>query len=363
MHLVALWARPLDIALSVLTVDHGLRVDSASEARRVAGWAGSLGIHHHVLIWQGEKPKTGLQAKARTARYDLMATWCKDNGADGLMTGHTMDDQAETVVMRMRRTNSPESIASIRPMMEWNGLRVFRPLLGLRRETLRSFLTAQNLIWIDDPSNENHAFERVRVRKELHGQNPEALANMAEDALGLANDIADKANMLLRSATIHPEGYFAVPREVLADATVAEAVIRKLLGSLGGSVTERSEREKLVAWCLDTGGSRRTLGGVLVNQRQRDILFIREPGRIAFAPDRVPESGTLVWDGRFVISAAPGTLVSAACRLPGIQPMENVPRVVSDGLPAIVFKSKKPQLAHLLMQTGMRVSFPAKPLS
>ena len=115
------------LRLSVLTVDHRLRAASAAEARQVGQWAAALGLSHHILEWAGEpKPKTGIQAAARAARYGLMAAWCRANGAELLLTGHTLDDQAETVAMRMARTASPDSLAGIRPLGDWQGLPLVR---------------------------------------------------------------------------------------------------------------------------------------------------------------------------------------------------------------------------------------------
>ena len=127
------WARTNhpDLALTVLTVDHRLRSEAAEEAAMVGSWAAGFGLPHHVLPWGDEpKPATGIQAAARAARYGLMSDWCRNNGATALLTAHTLDDQAETVLMRLSRTTSPESLAGIRTLGSWDGLPILRPLLG-----------------------------------------------------------------------------------------------------------------------------------------------------------------------------------------------------------------------------------------
>ena len=130
MHLAKSWAdaNHPDLKLSILTVDHGLRPESAGEAEQVGEWAGAMGLSHHVLAWGGPKPETGLQARAREARYGLMAQWCRDNDAGLLLTAHTLDDQAETVLMRLERSLSPGSLAGIAAEGSWDGLRLLRPL-------------------------------------------------------------------------------------------------------------------------------------------------------------------------------------------------------------------------------------------
>ncbi|NJO35566.1 MAG: tRNA lysidine(34) synthetase TilS [Rhodospirillales bacterium] len=124
-----------------------------------------MGVAHVTLIWKGGKPRTGIQAAAREARYGLMTEWCRANGATRLLTAHTQDDQAETVLMRLARTSSIESLAGIARHGAWEGVAVFRPLLGVAKSELRQFLAGLGQSWIDDPSNEDERFERVRVRK------------------------------------------------------------------------------------------------------------------------------------------------------------------------------------------------------
>ena len=192
LQLAAQWAKD-SVKISVLTVDHGLRPEAAAEANKVAAWCDSLVLDHHTLRWEGMKPKTGLQAKARTARYDLMGNWCKANGVKFLLTGHTLDDQAETVLMRQARTDTAESLAGIWETADWAGVKLFRPLLGQSRSDLRAYLKSLGQPWIDDPSNLDTRFERVRVRRSLADETKPDQRKME-----LA-DIADKAGREARA--------------------------------------------------------------------------------------------------------------------------------------------------------------------
>ena len=207
------------IKISVLTVDHGLRPEAAAEAVKVAEWCARLGLEHHTLRWEGTKPKTGLQAKARAARYDLLSAWCKANGVTYLLTGHTMDDQAETVLMRQQRTDTAESLAGIWETAVWDGVKVFRPLLGQSRADLRAYLASLGQPWIDDPSNSDTRFERVRVRQALAQEGrPDLqkieLADIAEKAGRAARALSPCHRTMDRRATHvlsrrlwrHPEG-------------------------------------------------------------------------------------------------------------------------------------------------------------
>ena len=154
----------------VLTVDHGLRASSAKDAKQVAAWARKAGLKAHVLTWRGKKPKTGLEAAAREARYRLMGAWLAKRGIATLFVGHNQDDQAETFLQRLARGSGLDGLAGMRAHAPWPSpdfpqLGVTRPLLGLRREDLRAYLKAQGQAWLEDPMNQDDSFDRVKMRK------------------------------------------------------------------------------------------------------------------------------------------------------------------------------------------------------
>lgn len=144
------------------TVDHGLRPESAAEARWVADMCAARGVPHHTLT--PETPITGsLQAGARRARYALLDAWREREGATCVMTAHHADDQAETLIMRLNRGAGVGGLAGIRAI---NG-RVVRPLLGWRRAELQAIVDAAGLTALRDPSNEDMRFDRARFRRHL----------------------------------------------------------------------------------------------------------------------------------------------------------------------------------------------------
>lgn len=312
------------LLLSVLTVDHGLRTASAEEAAMVGRWASALGIHHHVLRWEGPKPETGLQARARAARYRLLTCWCKSEGAGLLLTGHTQDDQAETVLMRLSRTLSPESLAGIPLHGAWDEVPLFRPLLGATRAALRAHLSGIGQGWVDDPSNADPRFERVRVRtslvtRESPGITRERLAALAEASARTATLLERCARTWMsRHVQEDMAGVCHVPGEafnVLPSALRMRILAHVIRHFGGGGQPEADELRRLLEWLAagpGQGAPRCTLGGALLGLRRRGFWITREAGRIDPRPLIVPESGTALWDARFRITAPPGARVTAA---------------------------------------------------
>ncbi|HZD25370.1 MAG TPA: tRNA lysidine(34) synthetase TilS, partial [Alphaproteobacteria bacterium] len=117
------WARRRGGVATALTVDHGLRPEAAAEARRVGRWLAARGIPHRILRWRGDKPATAVQAKARAARYALLADWCRRHGVLHLLTAHHRGDQAETVLMRLAHGSGVDGLAGMARQRRLEGLR------------------------------------------------------------------------------------------------------------------------------------------------------------------------------------------------------------------------------------------------
>lgn len=147
-----------------LTVNHHLRPSSTREAAFVAEVMKVHGIEHHILEWTSEKPKTGIEEAARIARYQLLTDWCKQNGIKVLLTAHHQHDQAETFLMRLKRGSGLEGLCSMRAVCEKNGITVARPLLHTAPETMRQYLMARGIKWVEDESNIDTKYLRNRIR-------------------------------------------------------------------------------------------------------------------------------------------------------------------------------------------------------
>jgi tRNA(Ile)-lysidine synthase len=158
------WAAARGGRVVALIVDHGLRAGSDREAASTCDLLGRLGIEAVVLRWVGEKPKSGLQAAARTERYRLLQGECRRRGILHLLLAHHVDDQVETVTMRAARGSGPDGLAGMAAVVERRDVRLLRPLLAVPRSRLTATLVTRGIDWIDDPSNADLRFERARLR-------------------------------------------------------------------------------------------------------------------------------------------------------------------------------------------------------
>jgi tRNA(Ile)-lysidine synthase len=183
MWLAARWRRALSRGpqLIAVTVDHGLRPEAAREARDVKRLAGALDVPHRTLRWTGAKPKTGLPAAARAARYQLLAKAARASGATHVLTAHTRDDQAETLLMRMLRGSGIAGLAAMARETEREGLWLARPLLDIPKSRLVATLGRAKIAFADDPTNRDSNFTRPRLRALMP-----ALAEEGGDSRNLA---------------------------------------------------------------------------------------------------------------------------------------------------------------------------------
>src|SRR5580692_10689140 len=150
--------------LIAVTVDHGLRAEAAHEARDVKRLARTLELPHRTLRWHGTKPKAGLPAAAREVRYRLLAQAARQSGATHILTAHTRDDQAETVLMRLLRGSGIAGLAAMARQSERDGVRLARPFLNVSKSQLLATLRKARIAFADDPTNRDVNFTRPRLR-------------------------------------------------------------------------------------------------------------------------------------------------------------------------------------------------------
>ena len=180
-----------------LTVNHNLRPSAEDEAQYVARIMKNHHIEHHILHWTEEKPQTGIEEAARSARYNLLFDWCREHNVKVLMTAHHLNDQAETFLMRLQRGSGLEGLCCMREVTERNGITVVRPLLYVSPASLKTYLTQKNIRWIQDESNSDTHYLRNRIRAFLPQMeaaaqiSPHCLASTAQ-RLQSAEDYIEK---------------------------------------------------------------------------------------------------------------------------------------------------------------------------
>ena len=299
--------KALRAPLLAVTVDHALRAGSASEARDVARLCAAHGIAHRTMAWTGPKPATGVAAAAREARYRLLSVAAKEAGVDRIVTAHTADDQAETVLMRQARTEiraarQDRGLAGMAPatLYDWRTW-IVRPLLGVRRADLRAFLRGRGVNWIEDPTNVNEAFERPRIRAALRGQAPGRLAAVlavASRAAAKREAVSRRAARLVTAFASRPAAGLIRLDPAFADTDREAAVIslRALLATVGGTAFLPDEAR--TAALFDRIGSARfcaTLSRTVVDGRRAGIFLHRERRGL---PAAAKAADGMVWDGR-----------------------------------------------------------------
>lgn len=314
MHAAARW-RDVSISqtrLFAATIDHGLRPESRSEAEFVAAAADKLGLSHCILGWQGEKPASGLQNAARNARYGLLAAFATDNNLTAIVTAHTQEDQAETLMMRLARGSGLDGLAGMAAVTTTGGITIVRPLLDISKVRLKAFLRSIGESWIEDPSNTDIRFERVRVRRALgvlrkQGFDTRAIALSAK-RLGRAKDACALAAAAFAASHIEvfPEGWarlsFAALK--LAPDEIALHVLSKALAGFGGGArpVRLSKIEALHAALLKADDGKWTLGGCVVRLAKNQITIVREQGRLTDVDSLLAPGDKAIWDGRFEVS-------------------------------------------------------------
>lgn len=308
------WAVGYGGQVTALIVDHRLRAESGIEARQASDWAAAHGVEAHILT-RDDGPLAGnLQAEARTARYRLMQDRCREMGVLHLALAHHRDDQAETLLQRLARGSGVDGLAAMAEVTETPSVRLLRPLLSVPRARLAATLAARGQAHIEDPSNSDETYQRVRLRRALpklaaEGMSAERLAATARRMGRARAALEDAATALLaQSAAIYPEGYCRLdPVGLLAaPEEIGLRAFARTLAAIGGRIyTPRLERLERLFAAIGDGrlGRGRTLAGCRILPRTGHLLICREVSAIE---DVAAAEGEVVWDGRYRVRFGSG---------------------------------------------------------
>lgn len=293
--------------LIAVTIDHKLRPESAREALSVKTACVRLEVEHQTLEWVGDKPVTGVQSAARHTRRTLLAQAAAKYRAELVLTGHTLDDQRETIVMRMKRGPGPGLAGIALASYAFSdsgvgeGIWFARPLLTVTRSALQGFLGAKGVSWIEDPSNDNEVYERVSVRKELASLPQQSLMALDQRQQAVAANrqiVAAVAAKLMDNFSVQTAPGLIRLMPDFFNATASEAmhiVLRTLLAFVAGN--SGLAHEDAARKVSDTAARFFSqpdhkpinigLGGALANIRKQGVYLMQEqrrgrPNRLAF---------------------------------------------------------------------------------
>lgn len=285
--------------LAVATVDHGLRAEAALEADQVATLCKRFGLRHETLTWRIFSAATENRSKtsareAREGRYDLLTRHAQSIGAGAVVLGHTLDDQAETILMRALRMNDSSStrgLAGMAAISSYGQTKLLRPLLNTSRQNLRDYLRATGESWIDDPSNEDTAHERVRVRMALQSRSclpaMVQIARLADVSARSRGWINEQIAKTIKTNVSWPKpdrieiGLSAMPpRPVLTQMLCA------LLQISGGQVFPVAERkiQDVVNAAIAGKRFRKTVGKCLIEINSQSLILRPEHRRTDTKP-------------------------------------------------------------------------------
>jgi tRNA(Ile)-lysidine synthase len=335
LHLMARAAPHAGWSLHAVTVDHRLRPEAADEAAFVGRVCAGLGVPHDVLVWDHGQIQGNLMQAASAARYGLMAAWARETGVGLVCLAHTADDQAETFLMGLSRAAGLDGLTGMRQDFTVDGVAFRRPFLMLTRAELRSYLTRQNLRWIDDPSNDNDRFTRVKARRALKALKPlgitvDRLSGVIHN-LSMAQGVVQQAVARAGTETV-AEIAGSLHFDHRSFRSCGTEVQRRLLIAMvrwiGGTQHPPREAKILALGMALDQRKDATLGGVRFRWQGDTCTVTREARACGGA---VPANQ--VWDGRWSVTGATGEI-----RALGAAGLRQCPDWRATGLPRHVLE-------------------------
>lgn len=316
LHLMAQAGAMRRWTVHAVTVDHGLRPEAADEARFVAAACARIGVAHTVLHWRREAETGNLQDQARLGRYAVMTIWARGQGITHMVLGHTADDQAETFLMGLAREAGIDGLVGMRHVWTADGVKWVRPFLVQERVDLRDYLERRAIGWVEDPSNADDRFTRVKARRALKALKPLGIT--------VAHLTGVISNLLVAQEAVEMAVWRAA-HELATDAAGAVTLDRKLFRREGDEVQRRLVIGAL-RWITGAryapransmfrvlmairNGKDLTLAGCRIRVGDTAIRVVREPKAAASAislPDQL-------WDNRWRVDgpSEPGLEIRA----------------------------------------------------
>lgn len=309
LRLAVAWAERRDVDLFCYCVDHGLRPEAAEEAAFVQSLCETQNVAARLQRWSGWDGSGNLSAKARAARYDLIADAALADGVSTVLLAHTQDDQAETFLMSLARRSGVDGLSGMPSAKKDRGVTWIRPLLEAKRDELRDYLRGLDQSWCEDPSNEDTAYERVRMRKAQPllddlGLTVEGVSDVAENMQAVREVLEAATEAALERHAMSVDGAVKISTGLLAEPQeIQRRVLSHCLRWVAPSAKPSRGEEQLRVLNDLAEGKDTTLQGCLVQTKRETIWVLREPAAAASATARPDE----VWDARWKVNGPTGS--------------------------------------------------------
>ena len=302
--------------IHILTINHDLRKGSKEETLFVRKEADKLGLKVSILTWKGKKPKSGIQEKARKKRHNLLFNYCKKNNISDLFFAHHLDDQIENFIFRMFRGSGIVGLTSFSNFSKIDKINLIRPLIETPKSDLLLFAKKQKIEWIEDPSNLNLDFDRVKIRnvlknfydsgfdKKLFLKSIRKLKSINEDIESLTKDYITKY------IEVYENIYVIIKKEFFSNSP-KEIQMRVIKNCISFFAPEQLYSPKdikiinILNWikCNPKVDSK-TLGGTLFKKNNNVIILYKEVNKLShIKPVNISKSEFKSWDNRFLVKS------------------------------------------------------------
>lgn len=360
------WAQKKPIEIHSLTVDHKLREESTGETKQVQDWLKRYQINHQILTWQHQQQLKNIQQDARNARYQLMCNYCIEHDIPILLTAHTLEDQAETVLLRLMRGSGVDGLSAMKETTTCERVSIIRPLLIIKKNQLTTFLKQQKQQWIEDPSNYNDKFERVNMRNFLNNSKDkelliERLAKTASNMAQTRSYLEQQTNTAIEEcSTWNDMGFSTIDSKNFNNlhTEIGLRVLNHLLCKVSGSECKpRHNKLNNLYYNIISNkiSTKHTLNGCLITKKNNTITISREISAIS-QDLPLQENTTILWDNRFIIKLTGCNTMPIHIGVPTASELKNIqpelgkklpPKHIINTIPALKMQGNIIAIPHL----------------
>lgn len=305
------WAKNNGAKVVGITVDHQLREESENEAKYVSDLAKKFNIEHHILTWQGEKPKNNVESVARENRYRMISEFCRENEINYVLIAHHLQDQAETFFIRLFRGSGLDGLSSMKQITNMNNITIIRPLLKTKREYLKQYLENKNIKWIEDPSNNDEKYLRNKIRNFINSfDNKEQIVeriNSAVERINRAKEIIDKEvdKIEKKALFFSPFGSCSINKSIILNQNeeITLKILAKIAMKISGNIYKpRLEKlKRLLKNIRENENIKYTFYGCIFERYDNNILMAYREYNSILEDKKLIFNREIIWDNRFKI--------------------------------------------------------------